>query len=260
MLDVRCISGLSTGHIWIIWSCLACISKAKTEFPLDSGNLVLPIVFDLMLCLPARQQHYFTYKWKQRTSNKWNGVNHAWKAQSENWATQQLHQRNQPLTAPQKITINLSTSIFCTFFRDSWTSNKEKPSTNTSTLGILTPFHCFPRSHALMPRVYITESGTTWLRMAWWSFGERYDKYSIVEQLNIQHGILTILAVYYGKIVSYSYHNRHDFTSLSPITRTLSHLDLVEFRFESNPTKPADSISQLISLHISATCWGFLKI
>ena len=116
MLDVRCISGHSTGQIWIIWSCLACISKAKTEFPLDSGNLVLPIVFVLMFCLPARQQHYFAYKWKQRTPNKWNGVNHAWKAQSENWATQQLHQRNQPLTAPQKITINLSTSIFCMFF------------------------------------------------------------------------------------------------------------------------------------------------
>ena len=132
MLDVRCISGHSTGHIWIIWSCLACISKAKTEFPLDSGNLVLPIVFDLMFCLPARQQHYFAYKRKQRTPNKWNGVNHAWKAQSENWATQQLHQRNQPLTAPQKITINLSTSTFLyVFFRDSWTSNKEKPSTNT---------------------------------------------------------------------------------------------------------------------------------
>lgn len=86
MLDVRCISGQSTGHIWIIWSCFACISKAKTEFPLDSSNLVLPIVFDLMLCLPALQQHYLAYKWKQRTPNKWNGVNHAWKAQSENWA------------------------------------------------------------------------------------------------------------------------------------------------------------------------------
>lgn len=57
-------------------------------------------------------------------------------------------------------------------------------------------------------------------------------------------------------IVSNSYHNRHDFTSLSNITRTLSHLDLVEFCLESNPTKPADSISKLISQHISASCWG----
>lgn len=33
-------------------------------------------------------------------------------------------------------------------------------------------------------------------------FGERlYDKYSIVEQPNIQHCILTILAVYYGKFL-----------------------------------------------------------
>ena len=152
-----------------------------------------------MLCLPALQQHYLAYKWKQRTPNKWNGVNHAWKAQSENWAKKTTSPKKSATDCPQKITINLSTSIFCTFFRDAWTSNKEKPSTNTSTLGILTPFHCFPRSHALMPRVYITESGTTWLLMAWWSFGERYDKYSIVEQLNIQHGILTILAVYYGK-------------------------------------------------------------